>query len=523
MKKIRLLSIILLVCLVFALMAPTAMALDEPAVTSNAIILADESSGRILYSKNADERVFPASLTKIMTVLLTVEAVSAGSVTLSDSVTASENCMQGMVDEGSTSNIVPGETMTLENLLYCVMLESANEGCNVVAEYIAGSIDAFVGMMNDKAEELGCTGTHFTNTHGLPDDNHYTTARDMYLITMEAVKYDLFTQLCSTVSYTVPATNVSDERVLSNSNGLINKDSKYYPGYYYEYATGVKTGHTSSAGYCLVSTAQKDGVSLLAVVMGGTATDNGNGTYTYSNFTDSTALYEWGFTNFSYQEILSSSELVTQLDVDMAAGGEKVTLRPKEVVTALLANDDDLTSFDRTITIYSEQSGETLEAPITAGAILGEITISRDGVTYGTTQLVASSSVDLSKIEYLKSQLGTAVNLVWVKVIFWVLIVALVGYLLLVIRYRSLHRKHQRDVHRARMEREQRMARNEETRVFTQRDVTASPAVKKAPEPVDEPSPDADGDGASDAADNDDSAAKRDYFEEFFRQNGGKK
>lgn len=190
MKKIRLLPIFLLMVLLVSILAPQALALEAPELTSTAGILVDMDSGRVLFEKNADQKAYPASLTKVMTVLVAVEAVEKGEFSLTDSVTASDSCLEGMVDDGSTAGIVPGETMSLKDLLYCALLASANEACNVIGEYIGGTVSGFVDMMNARASELGCTGTHFANTHGLPDDNHYTTARDMALIYREALSHE---------------------------------------------------------------------------------------------------------------------------------------------------------------------------------------------------------------------------------------------------------------------------------------------------------------------------------------------
>lgn len=526
MKKIKIFPVFLLLCLFLSLLSLPALALDDPQVGAQAVVLADADTGRIFFSKNADQKMYPASLTKIMTVLLAVEAIERGDVSPDDEVTCTDECLVGMEEDGSTANIVSGETMTLENLMYCALVASANEACNVIAEYIGGSIPDFVQMMNDRAKQLGCTGTHFANTHGLPDENHYTTANDMYLIATEAASQDLFMEICNTAKYTVPATNKSGERELSNTNGLINADSPYYKGYYYEYAKGMKTGHTSAAGYCLVSTAEKDGMHLIAVVLGGIGTQNGDGSMTYGNFVDTISLYNWVFNNFSVQEILNSSELVCEVNVAMGADGDSVTLRPKDVVTALLPNDVDLTGFERKITIYSEESGETLTAPISAGQVLGEITVSKDGVAYGSTALVASTSVDLSKIQYMKNQVKTALNLVWVKIIFWVLVIILIVYALLVIRYRTLHKRHQKEARRARQERERLKDEEEATRIFRDGNGRHTPPPPSAPPQNGGPKVDyfshedvktrqtvrigstiPDGD-----------QAKRDYFEEFFRR-----
>ncbi|NCB52571.1 MAG: D-alanyl-D-alanine carboxypeptidase [Clostridia bacterium] len=525
MKKIKIFPVFLLLFLFLSVWSPSALALDDPQVTAKAVLLADADSGRIFFSQNADMKMYPASLTKIMTVLLAVEAVDRGDVSLDDEVTCSEECLAGMDEDGSTANIVAGETMKLRDLMYCALVESANEACNVIAEYIGGSIGNFVQMMNDRAGELGCTGTHFANTHGLPDENHYTTAADMYLITMEAINQDLFMEICNTAKYTVSATNMTGERELSNTNGLINADSPYYKGYYYEYARGVKTGHTSAAGYCLISTAEKDGMHLVAVVLGGIGTENGDGSLTYGNFVDTISLYDWVFNNFSIHEILKSSELVCEVDVAMGADGDSVTLRPKDVVTALLPNDVDTSAFERKITIYSDESGEELAAPVDAGEVLGEITVSKDGVVYGSTYLVASTSVELSKTQYMKEQVRTALDLVWVKIIFWLLIIILIVYALLVIRYRTLHKRHQKEARRARQERERRREEDEMTRIFKEGE-----SRKKTPSP---PKPPAEGPKVDYFSKEDVKARhtvkigstmpdkdqeKRDYFEEFFRQ-----
>lgn len=518
MKKIKIFPILILVCLLCTALSP-ALALDDPQVESNCVVLADADTGHIYFSKNMDIKAYPASLTKIMTALIAIETIERGDASLYDEVTTTAACLEGMVAEGSTAGIVEGEIMTLENLLYCALVESANEACNVIAVHIGGSVSNFLSMMNRRAEELGCTGTHFTNTHGLPDDDHYTTARDMYLITMEAVHSDLFMEICNTVKYTVPATNMSPLRELSNTNGLINPDSPYYRGYYYEYARGVKTGHTTAAGYCLVSTADKDDIHLLSVVMGGLGYVNADGSNTYTNFKDSQTIYNWIFNNFTLQSVISSADLVAEVPVAMGADGESVTLRPKNVITVLLPNDEDVADFTRELTIFSQRDGVELTAPISAGQVLGEITVSKDGVVYGTTPLVASTSVELSKLEYMKSQIGTALDLVWVKIVFWILIIVLAAYVLLVIRYRVLHKRHQQNVRRARMEREQRREREEMTRVFTQ------PAVqppKEAPPPKVDYFTEEEVKARHTVKISSTAPAteqeKRDYFEEFFRR-----
>ena len=529
MKKIRLLPIFLLMVLLVSILAPQALALEAPELTSTAGILVDMDSGRVLFEKNADQKAYPASLTKVMTVLVAVEAVEKGEFSLTDSVTASDSCLEGMVDDGSTAGIVPGETMSLKDLLYCALLASANEACNVIGEYIGGSVSDFVDMMNSRASGLGCSGTHFANTHGLPDESHYTTARDMALIYREALRHELFAEIAGTINYTVPATNVAGERQLSNTNGLINQNTQLYSGNYYEYAKTGKTGHTSAAGYCLVSSAEKEEIRLIAVVLGGQATQNSSGGYDYANFIDSRTLYDWGFENFSIREILSSSELVTEVEVAMAEDDGKATLRPNSVITALVANDFDVSTLQRDIVVYSERDGEVLEAPIAAGTVLGEITLSLDGEVYGSTQLIAGSAVELSKVQYMKNQIAGVFELTWVKIVIVALALALISYIALVIRYRVLHKRHMRELRRARLERQRRMEAENATRVFTEQPPAQAPRQREtvtasAPRPrqpqqpsrqqPQPPQPRAQTDEEKLRAQE---KARRDYFEEFFK------
>lgn len=528
MKKIKLLPIILLFCLLLSSLGLPALALEEPEISSPHAALIDAASGRVFYEKDADAKAYPASLTKVMTVLVAVEAVERGEFSLTDSVTASESCLQGMVDDGSTAGIVPGETMPLQDLLYCALLASANEACNVIAEYVSGSVDAFVEQMNKRAEELGCTGTHFANTHGLPDENHYTTARDMAIIYREAISHDLFAEISGTVSYTVAPTNVSEARELSNTNSLINQNASLYPGYYYEYAKDGKTGHTSAAGYCLISSAEKDGVHVIAAVLGGQAADNGSGGYSFGNFADSVTLYNWAFENFSSREILNSSELITEVDVAMAADDGKATLRPNAVLTAVVANDFDVSSLQRDIVIYSERDGETLEAPIAAGTVLGEITLSLNGDVYGTTQLIAGSSVELSKAQYMKNQVAEVLGMTWVKIVIVALVLAIICYIALVVRYRVLHKRHMRELRRARLERQRRMAEAEQEVQYSAPERPAAERPREtvqAAAPVRQPRPQQprQSGSAQQTAQPDEAKrlaqekARRDYFEEFFK------
>ena len=196
---------------------------------------------------------------------------------------------------------------------------------------------------------------------------------------------------------------MSGERQLSNSNGLINQESQMYPGNFYEYARAGKTGHTTAAVYCLASRAERDNISLVCVVLGGIAQQS-NGSTNYTNFSDSRTLYNWVYDNFSMQEILSTTEIVSGVQVDLAEDGGDGMLRPQQAITALLPNVCfNSSNISRDIVVFSERDGETLTAPIASGTVLGEVTLSLDGVTLGTSNLVTGSTVDLARRDYLLS------------------------------------------------------------------------------------------------------------------------
>ncbi len=441
MKKNKILPFLISICLLFSLFAPAASALDDPPLHSaKAVVLADMDSGRLLFEMNKDEQRSPASLTKIMTVLLAVEALERGEVSLDEMVTAQADCLAGLNTDSSTSGIQPGEIISYQDLLYCAMVHSANEACNILAHRVSGSVPAFVELMNRRAAELGCTNTHFSDPNGLSNENHYTTAYEMYLITREALEHPLFAEICNTRGYDMAATNLSQARSFANSNALITADSEYGNSYVYPAAAGVKTGFTQLAGYCLVSTAEKDGVRLLAVVMGCDGWLNA-GIDEYENFTDSIILYNWAFENFSYRQAVSSLSTVTRVEVENAVETDAyASLRPQNDVTLLLPKDLNLGAVELSPTIYTEK----LVAPIEAGTVLGRAEILIDGRSYGSIDLVNALKVELSRREFVTQRVHQTFSSPWIIVLIVVLAILAIGYLTLVLRYRAQRRKYLR-------------------------------------------------------------------------------
>ena len=246
MKIRRFLSVFFVTCLLCTLLTPQALALEDPDIRAKAAILVDADSGTVLYDKNIHQELPMASITKVMSALLVLEAVDRGQLRMDQGITATESAMKGMVEDGSTADIKVGETLTVEQLLYCMLVISANETCNILGEAVAGSVDAFVEQMNQRAQELGCQNTHFANTTGLTQSGHYSSAWDIYLITREAMKHDDFMTIVNTKAYTVPATNMTDtERELHSTNALIS--NWRMTGYLYSGAQGIKTGTTDAA------------------------------------------------------------------------------------------------------------------------------------------------------------------------------------------------------------------------------------------------------------------------------------
>lgn len=436
MKKLRIFPLILILCLVFASAAPAALALEGPELTAQAVILVDLDSGTILYQVNSMMPRSPASLTKVMTVLLALEAVERGEANMDDVVIAGMDCQNGMSEDSSSVYIVAGEQMTLRDLLYCAAVSSGNDACNVIASYLGNGIPNFVALMNERAAELGCANTRFVDPNGLSNDN-LTCAYDLYLITREAMKHAEFMEICDTRAYTVAATNVNPARELKNSNALISPDGIYGPGYLYEDAHGVKTGYTRAAGYCLISTAEKDGLRLLAIVMGCDGPYLSD-TDTRYNFVDSAKLYDWAFENFSVRTIVSANEVLDYADVALAEGDARVGLRPQQSVTFPLPNDVEPGNEDVRITLYDAE----LTAPIEAGTVLGEAHVLYNGAEFATVKLLASGSVELNRWEYFKQRIRAFLAQPAVRIVLIVIAVLIIAYLALVTRYRRLRRKH---------------------------------------------------------------------------------
>ena len=396
MKKLRYISILLCLSLVMSLFTWSAGAyqsdiVDNMEVEARSVLLVDPETDFILYEQNAYTKAYPASITKVMTAVLVLEAIERGELALDQVITAERSAWTDLDWTSSNQNIQAGEEMTVKDLLYCLMVASANEASNILAVAVSGSIDAFLDDMNARAAQLGCTGTHFMNPHGMPHEEHYTTAYDLYLIAQHALTFPLFREMASCDEYYVEATNLSDQRHFYNTNGLLS--NKKYSGYYYEYCTGIKTGTTDAAGHCLLSSAEKNGQTLICVMLGCENPKDDNGNIKRYQFTETIRLFNWGFENFSVHTILDAKLPVAEVPVTLSSECDYVSVIAGGTLEAQLPND--ITSEDFK---WNIQLVESVEAPVKAGDKLGTLQLTLDGEDYGTVDLVAVNDVSRSQV-----------------------------------------------------------------------------------------------------------------------------
>ncbi len=423
--------------------------------SAKAALLYERNSGTILYALNPDERLYPASLTKVMTCLLVLENLTD----MDEVITVSDAAISGIDPDGSTANLLAGEEMSVENLLYCLMVSSANDAGAVLAERVAGSQEAFVEMMNQRAAQIGCTGTHFVNAHGLHDDNHYTTARDMARIMLTAVEIPEFRKLDSTASYTVPATNLSDARDLYTTNFLLGTDR--IDTFYDKRVTGGKTGFTTPAGRCLMCTAENDTFSLLSVVLGAQeeVEDDGYTVTYYGNFEESRVLLNYGFDSFQEVQVTMAGQSLGQFPV--YSGRNEVIGGPSEEVRALLPKDFKQSD----ITWQCEPTGGRINAPVEIGQTIGTCR-----VWYGSSCVAQTQMLSLSRSEervlgedvftdstLQRANLGKILKIAGIVFLGLVILLAVLSLIFgirnAVLRNRRRRRKQQRNAPRRRKER----------------------------------------------------------------------
>lgn len=374
MKKIMCLILSVLIALAFPTIAQSAE-LNKSEIKAKSAVLMCMDTGDVLYANNENERLSPASVTKIMSMLLILEAINGGKIKLTDKVTASANAVS---KGGSQIWLEVGEQMTVEELLKAVVVASANDACTALSECVAGSASAFVDMMNEKARALGLKNTNFENCTGLDDDtkNHYSSAYDLAVISREVMKHKLVTKY--TTIWLDSLRNGETE--LNNTNKLVNT---------FNGITGLKTGTTSNAGFCVSATAKRDGMNLVAVVLG---SDTSN-----DRFDTASALLEYGFANYQIVKPKIDKKKISSVNIK---NGEKKEIQPTPTKSSKICIEKTGTEIS-----YKYKVKKEVNAPVKKGTELGKITIVADEKTIGEIPLVASETINKTNLKGIFTKL----------------------------------------------------------------------------------------------------------------------
>ena len=403
----------------------TALAWDPPKpVSSQAVYLVNPDTNTVIYQKNADQKMAPYSITKLMTAILTMEKYKDSLNTI---VTVSSSDFATLSKDSSLMDLKAGQQVTVEQLLDGLLIYSGNDAAAVLARAVAGDIPTFVSQMNQKAKELGCKNTNYVNVHGLPDDQQYTTAADTYLIAKYALSFPKIAEILATTSFTF--NNVT----LPTTNAMLRKSSQYY----YEYVKGGKTGSISSNGgmvNCVSYAENKSGVTYYAVVLGGA----GNYRATNACFADTVALYKWAYGSFSVKTLVDKdSPQGNELNLGLAWNKTKLQPVAGADFEALIPSSADL----KTVKVVTQKtSPTTVMAPVKKGQKIGKADVMLGDQKLGTIDLVAPSSIARSQPLYFVYLVGKFFSSIWFVVISVFLVVLFVLYLTLLALYNRRRR-----------------------------------------------------------------------------------
>lgn len=434
LKKLYILPLLLALLVTLTPVLPAHAAYNaEVEFESDIVYMESLDQGTVIFNKNADKKTPMASLTKITTAMVVLEKA--------DDLQRVCTVTQDELDElagtnSSTAGLVDGEQLTVEQLLYLLMVHSANEAAIILAHEFSGTTAAFVEEMNAYAAKLGCKDTHYLNPHGLDAEGHYTTARDLALIIRHALQNDEFTKIVGTPVYEMEATNKRDATKYNNTNSLL------VPGSYYSYTPckGIKTGTTAEAGYCLASYASQNGYTYLTIIIQG-AEGWKNRTYSGGNtaFNETIRAYKWVFDNIKLTPIATPKDKVTQVNVDLGRKKDKVTLVPAQEVQALIPSSIDSSGIS--IELIPESLPKEILAPIKPGDKIGKAKVLYAGEELTTVDLAASEEVKRSWPAtiwyYVKKGFG-----------YWSVRIAALALLLLLIAlliWRRVKQKQQKD------------------------------------------------------------------------------
>ncbi len=390
------------------------------------LINLDDDSFPVVAEKNSTEKLYPASLTKIVTAIVTLNNVKD----LKQKTKMSQSAFDRLLGTGAqVAGIEVGEELTIEELLYLTMVYSACDACQVLAEFVAGSEEAFVQKMNDWVKSIGCNDTHFVNPDGLHSTEHYSTAKDLAAITIEALKNADFSRISTTQS--VEFHNMK----LPHTNLMLQPG---YVTYYYEYAQGIKTGSTEEAEYCVITKAAKDGYNYLAVVLKSPQQAiNGESYLTKCSFVDAKSLFEWAFDSLKYSTIVTESEVVGEVDVEDGKDADSVQLVAKQDTNVIVP-----AGLDKSAIIYElPDKPASINAPVAKGQDVCKANVIYGDEIIATVDLVAAETVELSTFLKVINAIKAFFSMMIVKIICIIIIVVMVCYVVLVIMNNNKKKK----------------------------------------------------------------------------------
>lgn len=409
---------------------------NTPKLSAVSAILIDMQSGQVLYEKEAGKKMYPASTTKIVSYLVIADAIKNGELGLNDKLTFTREMQDAMDPTGSHIELRAGEEMSVDNLIRAMLIASGNDAATLLAVTVGKDEAGFVKKMNEKASSVGAKNTHFSNAHGLTDENHYTTAKDLSLFAKTAMKDEFFREVVSSKTLTIPPTNLkSEERYYINTNNLISP--LRYSKYYYPKATGIKTGYTEAAGSCLVASAKDKERELICVVL-----------KSETSHEDAKALLEYGFNNFKQVKIAESKDILGEVKVKQASNGnDHVRAVAKEDAYATLPLDADIDK----ITSKTVYDSTELYAPVALGSKLGTVTYFHDGKEIGSVEIVAEKEIERHTFGFLMSFWEAVWGCTVIRIILYLILIFILLFILLVIYgfYRSLKQSRARKRRRA--------------------------------------------------------------------------
>ncbi|MGL5972723.1 MAG: D-alanyl-D-alanine carboxypeptidase family protein [Oscillospiraceae bacterium] len=426
MKQVISLSLAFLIMFMVPLNNTKAYFNDSVDILAESSLLVNIDNGQILIKKNSDKKMYPASLTKIITAIIVLENVQDIDGTQYTAKSDFLNEFKGI--NISNAGIKSGETLNVRQLLYAILLQSANEAANILADNVFNDRDEFISKMNERVNELGATNTNFVNAHGLFDENQYTTADDLYILTKHAMTIPVFNEISSSSSFDMPQTNKQPARRFTTT--VLMQDRLRGGKYYMNYVKGIKTGSLSESGRCLVTTAKINGSSYMLVILNSPMVDE-NGTRYPDNksFVDSINIYEWTKNNLKNITVAETDIAITEINIKLSNKNDFTLLYPADNFFVSIPKNSDESVVQKKITL-----NEGIKAPLKSGDILGKSEFLIFGDVVGSVDLKVGEDIDISYPLLVIDLIQNAFSSIWTRIIIVAVLIALFIYIYVTIK-----------------------------------------------------------------------------------------